>query len=85
MRYKLFGKHTGLRVSELVLGAGTFGTRWSHGAEPDEAGRIFNAYAEAGENFIDTARLFTSDHLGWGRGTIRPLASRAWPDRSGGT
>jgi Aldo/keto reductase family len=55
MRYKLFGKHTGLRVSELVLGAGTFGTRWGHGAEPDEAGRILNAYAEAGGNFIDTA------------------------------
>jgi aryl-alcohol dehydrogenase-like predicted oxidoreductase len=55
MRYKLFGKHTGLRVSELVLGAGNFGTRWGHGAEPDEAGRIFNAYAEAGGNFIDTA------------------------------
>jgi aryl-alcohol dehydrogenase-like predicted oxidoreductase len=55
MRYKLFGKHTGLRVSELVLGAGTFGTRWGHGAEPDEASRIFNAYAEAGGNFIDTA------------------------------
>jgi hypothetical protein len=28
MRYKVFGRHTGLRVSELVLGAGTFGTRW---------------------------------------------------------
>jgi aryl-alcohol dehydrogenase-like predicted oxidoreductase len=55
MRYKVFGKHTGLRVSELVLGAGTFGTRWGHGAEPDEAGRIFNAYADAGGNFIDTA------------------------------
>jgi aryl-alcohol dehydrogenase-like predicted oxidoreductase len=55
MRYKLFGKHTGLRVSELVLGAGTFGTRWGHGAEPGEAGRIFNAYADAGGNFIDTA------------------------------
>ena len=46
MRYKLLGKHTGLRVSGLVLGAGTFGTRWGHGAEPDEAGRIFNAYAD---------------------------------------
>ena len=55
MRYKLFGRHTGLRVSELVLGAGNFGTRWGHGAEPDEARRIFNAYAEAGGNFIDTA------------------------------
>lgn len=55
MRYKLFGKHTGLRVSELILGAGSFGTRWGHGAEPDEARRIFDAYADAGGNFIDTA------------------------------
>ncbi len=55
MRYKLFGKHTGLRVSELVLGAGNFGTGWGHGAEPDEARRIFNVYAEAGGNFVDTA------------------------------
>ncbi len=55
MRYKLFGQHTGLRVSELVLGAGNFGTRWGHGAEPAEARRIFDAYAEAGGNFIDTA------------------------------
>lgn len=56
MRYKPFGKHTGLRVSELVLGAGNFGTRrFGHGTEPDEARRIFDAYAEAGGNFIDTA------------------------------
>lgn len=55
MRYKLFGRRTGLRVSELVLGAGNFGTRWGHGAEPAEARRIFERYAEAGGNFIDTA------------------------------
>ncbi len=55
MRYKLFGKHTGLRVSELVLGTGVFGTRWGYGAEPGEARRIFDAYADAGGNFIDTA------------------------------
>lgn len=55
MRYKLFGKHTGLKVSELVLGAGNFGTRWGHGSDADEARRIFNAYADAGGNFIDTA------------------------------
>jgi aryl-alcohol dehydrogenase-like predicted oxidoreductase len=55
MRYKVFGKHTGLRVSELVLGAGNFGTRWGYGAEPGEARRIVDAYAEAGGNFIDTA------------------------------
>jgi aryl-alcohol dehydrogenase-like predicted oxidoreductase len=55
MRYKLFGQNTGLRVSELVLGTGNFGMRFGHGAEPDEARRIFDAYANAGGNFIDTA------------------------------
>jgi aryl-alcohol dehydrogenase-like predicted oxidoreductase len=55
VRYKVFGRHTGLRVSELVLGTGTFGTRWGHGSAPDEARRILDAYAEAGGNFIDTA------------------------------
>ncbi|MFT8958553.1 MAG: aldo/keto reductase, partial [Gluconobacter oxydans] len=55
MRFKLFGEHTGLRVSELVLGTGNFGTRWGYGAEPDEARRIFDAYAEAGGNFLDSA------------------------------
>jgi aryl-alcohol dehydrogenase-like predicted oxidoreductase len=34
MHYKLFGKNTGLRVSELVLGTGMFGTGWGYGAEP---------------------------------------------------
>ena len=55
MRYKLFGRHTGLRVSELVLGAGNFGTKWGHGATPEEARRVFEGYAETGGNFIDTA------------------------------
>ena len=58
MRYKVFGRHTGLRVSELVLGAANFGTRWGHGAEPAEARRVFEAYAEAGGNFIDTADTY---------------------------
>lgn len=56
MRYKIFGTHTGLRVSELVLGTANFGRAWGgHGAEQDEARRIFNAYADAGGNFLDTA------------------------------
>lgn len=55
MRYKLFGRGTGLKVSELALGAGLFGTRWGYGAEPDEAGRMLDAYLDAGGNFIDTA------------------------------
>lgn len=48
--------HTGLRVSELVLGTANFGSAWGgHGTEQDEARRIFNAYADAGGNFLDTA------------------------------
>lgn len=55
MQYKYFGRRTGLRVSELALGTGNFGTGWGHGAERDEAQRIFDGYVEAGGNFIDTA------------------------------
>ncbi|OON41025.1 oxidoreductase [Izhakiella australiensis] len=56
MRYKIFGKHTGLRVSEFVLGTANFGTAWGgHGADPDEARRILDTYADAGGNFLDSA------------------------------
>src|SRR5882724_6029893 len=55
MRYKLFGRHTGLRVSELVFGAGTIGTRWGHGSTPEVARPLIDAYCDAGGNFIDTS------------------------------
>ncbi len=58
MRYRIFGRRTGLRVSELALGAGNFGTRWGHGAERAEAKKVFDAYVEAGGNFIDTADTY---------------------------
>ena len=58
MRYRMFGERTGLRVSELALGAGTFGTRWGYGAEPEEARRIFDRFAEAGGNFVDCADAY---------------------------
>src|SRR3546814_20658448 len=57
MNYTLFGK-TGLNVSPLALGTGNFGTGWGHGADPETAGAIFNAYAEAGGNSIDTAEVY---------------------------
>ena len=44
-----------MRVSELALGTGNFGTRWGHGAERNEAKRVVDRFAEAGANFIDTA------------------------------
>ncbi len=58
MRYKLLGK-SGLRVSELCLGTMTFGTEWGWGATKTESRKIFNAYANAGGNFIDTANRYT--------------------------
>ena len=58
MRYKLLGR-SGLRVSELALGTMTFGEAWGWGAPKDEARRIFDAYVEAGGNFVDTACNYT--------------------------
>jgi aryl-alcohol dehydrogenase-like predicted oxidoreductase len=58
MRYKLLGK-TGLRVSELSLGTMTFGEEWGWGASHAESKAIFDAYAQAGGNFIDTANRYT--------------------------
>ena len=54
MRYTLLGG-TGLRVSELFLGAMTFGEQGGVGAPPQECARILGAYADAGGNVIDTA------------------------------
>lgn len=58
MRYKLFGR-SGLRVSELCLGAMTFGTEWGWGSDETESRAVFDAFAEAGGTFIDTAYIYT--------------------------
>ncbi|MFN0201400.1 MAG: aldo/keto reductase, partial [Bacteroidia bacterium] len=59
MQYKLFGK-TGLKVSELCLGTMGFGTEWGWGADFEASKAIFDAFAQAGGNFIDTANLYTN-------------------------
>jgi len=46
-------------VSELSLGTMTFGEDWGWGAGKDESRRIFDAFATAGGNFIDTADGYT--------------------------
>jgi len=58
MKYKLLGK-SGLRVSELCLGAMTFGVEWGWGEEKEESRKVFDAFVSAGGNFIDTANLYT--------------------------
>ena len=54
MRYRFLGR-TGLKVSELCLGAMTFGRETSE----EDSFAIMDAFAEAGGNFIDTADVYT--------------------------
>ena len=58
MRYTTFGRRTGLRVSQYALGTANFGTRWARGADPAERRRMFEAFAEAGGTFLDTADIY---------------------------
>lgn len=58
MNYRLFGQ-SGLRVSELCLGTMGFGTEWKWGSDKDLSKQIFDAFATAGGNFIDTANRYT--------------------------
>jgi aryl-alcohol dehydrogenase-like predicted oxidoreductase len=51
---------SGLRVSPLCLGAMTFGTEWGWGADENTSAAIFDAYFEAGGNFLDTADGYTN-------------------------
>lgn len=59
MNYQLLGR-SGLRVSDLCLGAMTFGGDWGWGATQDESRKIYDAYRGAGGNFIDTANIYTN-------------------------
>jgi aryl-alcohol dehydrogenase-like predicted oxidoreductase len=59
MRYRLLG-NSGLRVSEACLGTMTFGDDWGWGSAKDEARKIYEAFREAGGNFIDTANVYTN-------------------------
>lgn len=64
MNYRYMGK-TGLRVSELCLGAMTFGRESSE----EESVQILDRFAEAGGNFIDTADVY-------GQGTSEEILGR---------
>ncbi|MGV9008790.1 aldo/keto reductase [Brevundimonas sp.] len=55
--YRTLGR-SGLVVSPLALGAMTFGTaRW--GSAEDVSREVFNAYVDAGGNFVDTADVYS--------------------------
>jgi aryl-alcohol dehydrogenase-like predicted oxidoreductase len=59
MKYRLLG-NSGLRVSEVALGTMTFGEDWGWGTAKDESRKVYDAFREAGGNFIDTANLYTN-------------------------
>ncbi len=59
MRYKLFG-NSGLRVSEIALGTMGFGTEWGWGADYETSKKVFEVFANAGGNFLDTANIYTA-------------------------
>ncbi len=58
MRYQLLGK-SGLRVSELCLGTMTFGDTWGWGASKEVSRQMFDLFAEAGGNYIDSSVNYT--------------------------
>ena len=56
--YRTLGR-SGLATSPLALGTMTFGTtRWGSGEDNSRA--VFNAYVDAGGNFVDTADVYSS-------------------------
>jgi aryl-alcohol dehydrogenase-like predicted oxidoreductase len=59
MKYRLLG-NSGLRISEAALGTMTFGDDWGWGAAKEEARKVYDAFREAGGNFIDTANFYTN-------------------------
>jgi len=72
MQYRRLGR-TGLKVSEICLGA------WKFGAKPDEDAsiRITHAALDAGVNFIDTANVY-------GRGMSEEIVGKALRGRREG-
>jgi aryl-alcohol dehydrogenase-like predicted oxidoreductase len=59
MRYRLLG-NSGLRVSEAALGTMTFGEEWGWGTAKEEARKVYDAFRDAGGNFIDSANFYTN-------------------------
>ncbi len=75
MRYRLLGR-SGLKVSEICLGTMTFGEEHGFGAPLTESRQMFDAFLEAGGNFIDTANIYTQGS------SERFLAEFIGPERS---
>lgn len=70
MEFRYLG-NTGVKVSELCLGAMTFGRE--NEASEEESRRMLDAFVEAGGNFIDTANVYS-------RGVSEQIVGR-WLER----
>lgn len=71
MKFTEFGR-TGLQVSRLIIGTGTFG----HQTDQEESFRILDAADEAGINFIDTADMYPGGALPHEVGSSEEIAGR---------
>ena len=71
MQFTKFGQ-TGLTVSRMILGTGTFGKQ----TDEKEAHRMLDKAAEAGINFIDTY-----DVHGVGASALLSSLGTPWPPR----
>jgi aryl-alcohol dehydrogenase-like predicted oxidoreductase len=81
VRYRLLGR-SGLRVSEVALGAMTFSDRGlTWGASIDDARAIFEAFAEAGGTFVDTANIYGDSPGGEQHSSERVLGDLLASDR----
>jgi len=59
MKYKKLGR-SGLKVSELCLGTMTFGEEFGIGAPQAVCRKIYDAFRDAGGNFVDTADIYNA-------------------------
>jgi aryl-alcohol dehydrogenase-like predicted oxidoreductase len=78
MQFAPFGR-TGLSVSRLCLGTGTFGKQ----TDEQEAFRIFDKAADAGVNFIDTADIYPGGADPVELGSAEVITGRWLQDRRG--
>jgi aryl-alcohol dehydrogenase-like predicted oxidoreductase len=78
MSYQVLGHH-GLRVAELLLRAGSSGTRWGHGAKPGGVRRIVDRCSDAGGNFIDIPDSYEFGAAGFGKAVA---TNSYWPRSS---
>ena len=76
MQFTKFGQ-TGLTVSRMILGTGTFGKQ----TDETEAHRMLDKAAEAGINFIDTADIYPP---GAEAGSAEIIAGRWLSDKRAG-